>query len=330
VRARAELLVVRDDDQRDATVVQLLEDAHDGPGQTRGTGIEGGVSHHLVKGDVITIPAKTPHQWKDTSKTGSVGYFAVNFETTAGFRFPPAVHYVDHDKVAAAFVKGGRIIEDQGLIVIANRVDLGGRNSSDGILVFNRTDNGDVVPRGIIAGPRTGIIKIRQVVVDEERGQIFATIKNNFENYDIEDQRPSPWNPDKTGFIGVWSITDNGDVPPRGAIKGPATGLIWPAGVAINPKNHAGSSAMSSQCAPSSTAARTHLRSNDWNGPAAQSTANAPRAIRAIDSGSRRSAPVARLAATTSPCSSRMSRRPKTPLAPRTTTRIGLPEWPRR
>jgi hypothetical protein len=32
------------------------------------TGIEGGVSHHLTKGDVITIPAKTPHQWKDTSK----------------------------------------------------------------------------------------------------------------------------------------------------------------------------------------------------------------------------------------------------------------------
>jgi hypothetical protein len=26
--------------------------------------------------------------------------------------FPPRVHYVDHDKVAAAFVKGGRIIED--------------------------------------------------------------------------------------------------------------------------------------------------------------------------------------------------------------------------
>ena len=50
------------------------------PGQTRGTGIEGGVVHHLSKGDVITIPANTPHWWKDTSKTGSVGYYAVNFE----------------------------------------------------------------------------------------------------------------------------------------------------------------------------------------------------------------------------------------------------------
>jgi len=123
------------------------------------------------------------------------------------------------------------------LIIIGNRVDLGGRESEDGILIFNRTDTGDVAPRAVIAGPRTGIIKIRQVVVDEERGQIFATIKNNFENYDPDHERPSPWNPDKTGFIGVWSIDDNGDVPPRGVIKGPATGLVWPAGVAINPRD---------------------------------------------------------------------------------------------
>jgi hypothetical protein len=39
------------------------------------------VSHHLAKGDVITISAKTPRQWKDTSKTGSVRYDAVNFDS---------------------------------------------------------------------------------------------------------------------------------------------------------------------------------------------------------------------------------------------------------
>ena len=49
-------------------------------GQTRGDGIEGGDIHHLKKGDVITIPAKTPHWWKATSATGSVGYYAVNIE----------------------------------------------------------------------------------------------------------------------------------------------------------------------------------------------------------------------------------------------------------
>ena len=50
------------------------------PGQTRADGIEGGDVHHLTKGDVITIPANTPHWWKDTSVTGSVGYYAVNIE----------------------------------------------------------------------------------------------------------------------------------------------------------------------------------------------------------------------------------------------------------
>jgi mannose-6-phosphate isomerase-like protein (cupin superfamily) len=50
------------------------------PGQTRGSGIEAGEVHRLSKGDVITIPANTPHWWKDTSATGSVGYYAVNIE----------------------------------------------------------------------------------------------------------------------------------------------------------------------------------------------------------------------------------------------------------
>ena len=123
------------------------------------------------------------------------------------------------------------------LIIVANRVEFG-RQSNDGILIFNRTDNGDVAPKAVITGPHTGIIKIRQVVADEARGQIFVTVKNNFEYYNPADPRPSPWNPDQTGFIGVWNITDNGDVPPRGVIKGPASGLVWPAGVAINPQNH--------------------------------------------------------------------------------------------
>ena len=50
------------------------------PGQTRAEGITGGETHHLSKGDVITVPANTPHWWKDTSATGSVGYYAVNIE----------------------------------------------------------------------------------------------------------------------------------------------------------------------------------------------------------------------------------------------------------
>ena len=58
----------------------LVNPRDTGPGQVRADGIEGGVTHKLSKGDVITVPAKTPHWWKDTSATGSVGYYAVNIE----------------------------------------------------------------------------------------------------------------------------------------------------------------------------------------------------------------------------------------------------------
>jgi hypothetical protein len=122
-------------------------------------------------------------------------------------------------------------------IIVANRVEGVGRHSDDAILVFNRMDNGDPKPKTKISGPHTGIIKIRQVFVDEERGLIYATIKNNFEAYNYNDARPSPWDPNKTGFIGVWNIDDDGDVPPRAVIKGPATGLVWPAGVAMSAKH---------------------------------------------------------------------------------------------
>ena len=75
------VFIIMDGEAEFITGGKMIDPKVTDPGQTRGTGIEGGVSHHLSKGDVITIPAKTPHQWKDTSKTGSVGYYAVNFDS---------------------------------------------------------------------------------------------------------------------------------------------------------------------------------------------------------------------------------------------------------
>jgi mannose-6-phosphate isomerase-like protein (cupin superfamily) len=45
------------------------------PGQWRGTSIEGGEAHHLVKGDVIVIPAGIPHWFKTVPHT--ISYFVV-------------------------------------------------------------------------------------------------------------------------------------------------------------------------------------------------------------------------------------------------------------
>ena len=45
------------------------------PDQILGTDIQGGETHHLAKGDVIVIPAGTPHWFKQIPK--SIKYFTV-------------------------------------------------------------------------------------------------------------------------------------------------------------------------------------------------------------------------------------------------------------
>ena len=49
------------------------------PGQIRASDVQGGQVHRLTKGDVITVPAKTPHWFKDVP-TKTVAYYAVNME----------------------------------------------------------------------------------------------------------------------------------------------------------------------------------------------------------------------------------------------------------
>jgi mannose-6-phosphate isomerase-like protein (cupin superfamily) len=49
------------------------------PNQRRAPSVDGGQTYHLSKGDVITIPAKTPHWFKEVS-TQTIAYYAVNIE----------------------------------------------------------------------------------------------------------------------------------------------------------------------------------------------------------------------------------------------------------
>jgi mannose-6-phosphate isomerase-like protein (cupin superfamily) len=65
----------------DATLVTggtVLASRSEGPGEIRGSGIQGGDSHHLVKGSVIVIPAGMPHWYKEVTKT--VAYYSVNVQ----------------------------------------------------------------------------------------------------------------------------------------------------------------------------------------------------------------------------------------------------------
>ena len=49
------------------------------PGQIRAANVTGGEVHHLTKGDVITVPAKTPHWFKEVP-TQTIAYYAINTE----------------------------------------------------------------------------------------------------------------------------------------------------------------------------------------------------------------------------------------------------------
>jgi mannose-6-phosphate isomerase-like protein (cupin superfamily) len=57
----------------------LVNPRQTAPDQTRAASVTGGEAHHLSKGDVITIPAKTPHWFKEVP-TQTIAYYAINTE----------------------------------------------------------------------------------------------------------------------------------------------------------------------------------------------------------------------------------------------------------
>jgi len=58
----------------------MVEPKRTAADQMRAPSLEGGMTYHLSKGDVITIPAKTPHWFKEVP-TKTVAYYAVNIES---------------------------------------------------------------------------------------------------------------------------------------------------------------------------------------------------------------------------------------------------------
>ena len=104
---------------------------------------------------------------------------------------------------------------------------LRGGRVRDAILIFDRTANGEAKPLRVIRGPKTGIKGIRQMQIYPKNGWIIVA------------QITDGGIPEPEGtFVGVWSINDKGDVPPRWKIDGkPGNVMKKPRGVALNP-NH--------------------------------------------------------------------------------------------
>jgi mannose-6-phosphate isomerase-like protein (cupin superfamily) len=57
----------------------LVNPRQTAPGQTRAASVDGGTIYHLTKGDVITVPANTPHWFKEVP-TKTIAYYAINLE----------------------------------------------------------------------------------------------------------------------------------------------------------------------------------------------------------------------------------------------------------
>ena len=109
--------------------------------------------------------------------------------------------------------------------VIVIGINRGARATRNGgLLLYDRTANGNVAPIGVIEGPKSEIIRINQIQTYPERGLIVAAMPGIIDQMEPEQ-----------AFVGVWSIHDNGDIPPMYKIPiGEVTGMKKPFGVVLN------------------------------------------------------------------------------------------------
>ncbi|OFW02463.1 MAG: hypothetical protein A3H94_02090 [Acidobacteria bacterium RIFCSPLOWO2_02_FULL_60_20] len=102
----------------------------------------------------------------------------------------------------------------------------GGGQGGQRFRIFNRTDNGNVKPKAVIGGPKSELRSIGgPFAIYSPKGWIVATVRGG-EGLASD-----------LGFIGIWSVNDNGDVPPRWKVGGPKGVFQQPRGVTLDPKN---------------------------------------------------------------------------------------------
>jgi hypothetical protein len=88
-------------------------------------------------------------------------------------------------------------------------------NYANSLLIFDRTATGNTKPLRVIKGPKSGVGQISSFQIYAPKGWILANGQG--------------------GFIGVWSIEDNGDVPPRWKIPVQQLTGYTASGIALDP-----------------------------------------------------------------------------------------------
>lgn len=124
-----------------------------------------------------------------------------------------------------------------------------------GLFVFDRLADGDAAPKAYIGGPNSGLAHFRQVAVDSTTGNIYLaqqgsnqerpgayvldqlrTDAQSDDEGDEDDSRGSASRLLRMGFVAIYGPDDNGDIPPRGILKGPNIRYSGGGGIALNPK----------------------------------------------------------------------------------------------
>jgi hypothetical protein len=199
-----------------------------------------GPKTHLVRPHTLTVDEKNDEIIVADTSSRSL----LVFSRDADGDIPPK-RIIAGPKTGLLFIVGVAVDPVHDRIVAASVSSV--RGGKTGLFIFGRTEDGDVTPIGLIAGPHTGIVRPWQLAIDPALGRVFVAAINNENHppYALEMPRkdlppdtdlPSPWKTGAPGFVGMWNISDTGDIPPRGIIEGPDTYLVHPAGVAINPR----------------------------------------------------------------------------------------------
>ncbi|HEV3330055.1 MAG TPA: hypothetical protein VG096_03675 [Bryobacteraceae bacterium] len=150
------------------------------------------------------------------------------------------IRYIKGPRTGLGHTVGLGVDTETNVLVVANARD---------ILFFDRTATGNVAPLGEIRGEHTGI-RDEPWELQIHKSKIFLAASNHLhvnlysqvtlkpEYRDGRGKVPEdPWLNPELGFIGVWSVRDRGDVPPRAKIGGPFSQLLHPTGVALNAKD---------------------------------------------------------------------------------------------
>ena len=102
----------------------------------------------------------------------------------------------------------------------------------EGVLIFDRTAQGNTKPLRVIHGPRTQITGDSKIVAYPPRGYFLTGARIGGGSAVLGGRDPEAGK----SFVGVWSIHDNGDVPPRWMIGGGVLYDIF-GGMTLDPKH---------------------------------------------------------------------------------------------